>query len=203
MAAKKDRFERAIDIFRKHGGVLRTSQALKEGIHPATFYEMADTSTTIQLSRGLYRLADSPPLSDPDLAVVAIKIPQSVVCLISALAYYELTTQVPHQVYVALTKGAEEPRIDYPPIRTFRFSARAFTEGIDTVPIAGATIKIYNREKTIADCFKFRNKIGIETALEALKFYKESSRLNIGALMRYAAVCRVSNVIRPYLEAIV
>jgi predicted transcriptional regulator of viral defense system len=155
-----------------------------------------------QLSRGIYRLATAKPLGNPDLVTVAMRAPDSVICLISALAFHELTTQIPHEIYVAVARGAEPPRFDYPPVRTFWFTAKAFTEGIEVQRLDAVDVRIYNREKTLADCFKYRNKIGMDIVLEALRLYKQSGRTKIDSLMRYAEVCRVANLIRPYLEAL-
>lgn len=196
------RFDRAVVVFKKHGGILRTAQALRAGIHPTTLYAMRDDGTLEIISRGVYRLADSEPLGNPDLVTVATRIPLGVVCLISALSFHELTTQIPHEVHVALPSGAEEPRLDHPPMRTYRFSGEAFTEGIETHEFDSVNVRIYNPEKTLADCFKFRNRIGLDTAVEAVRFYRDRRPVRIDKLMRYAAICRVKKVIRPYLEAI-
>lgn len=195
-------FERAIKVFRRHGGVLRTSEAIRFGIHPRTLYAMRDVRVLESLSRGLYRIADLPPLSNPDLVAVALKVPTGVICLISALAYHELTTQIPHEVYLALPRGAEPPRLDHPPIRIFWFTGKAFAEGIDTHEVDGVPVRIYGVEKTLADCFKYRNKIGLDTAVEALKGYVSGRRIDIDKLMVYARICRVEKVMRPYLEAL-
>jgi predicted transcriptional regulator of viral defense system len=196
------RFDRAVVVFKKHGGILRTAQAIRAGIHPSTLYAMRDGGTLEIVSRGVYRLADSDPLSNPDLVTVATRIPLGVVCLISALSFHELTTQIPHEVHVALSRGAEEPRLDYPPIRTYRFSGEAFTEGVEIHEFDGVSVRIYNPEKTLADCFKFRNRIGLDTAVEAVRFYRERMPVKVDDLMRYASICRVKKIIRPYLEAI-
>ena len=195
-------FERAIKVFRRHGGVLRTSEAIRLGIHPRTLYAMRDAGVLECLSRGLYRIADLPHLSNPDLVAVALKVPTGVICLISALAYHELTTQIPHEVYLALPRGAEPPRLDHPPIRIFWFTGKAFAEGIDTHEVDGVPVRIYGVEKTLADCFKYRNKIGLDTAVEALKAYVSGRRIDIDKLMVYARTCRVEKVMRPYLEAL-
>src|SRR4030042_7154426 len=163
------RVEKAEKIFRDRGGVLRTGEALDAGIHPRTLYEMQRSGILEQLTRGLYRLADLPPLGNPDLVPVSLKIPNGVICLISALAYHEITTQVPHEVYVALERGTEVPRLDYPPLRIFWFSGQAFTLGIQTYKIDGVRVRIYSPEKTIADCFKYRNKIGLDRDIEGIK----------------------------------
>lgn len=199
---RQDRYERAITVFRRRGGVLRTAEALEAGVHPGTLYAMRDRGILEQVSRGVYRLAEGMPLGNPDLVTVAARIPSGVICLISALSFHELTTQIPHEVYVALPKGAEEPRLSYPPIRTFRFSGGAFTEGIETHDLDGVKVRIYGREKTVADCFKFRNRIGLDTAVEALRFYLEQGKVDLDGLLRLASVCRVEKVMRPYIEAV-
>ncbi len=197
-----NRFEKAKNIFKRHGGVLRMSEALQAGIHRRMLYSMLEAGLIEQLSRGLYRLADLPPLGNPDLVSVSLKVPSGVICLISALAYHEITTQVPHEVYVALERGTEVPRLDYPPLRIFWFSGQAFSHGIETHKIDGVPVRIYRPEKTIADCFKYRNKIGLDTAIEALKLYREKKRFKADDLMQFARVCRVEKVMRPYLEAL-
>lgn len=189
-------------LFQKHGGTLRTSQAIKAGVHPRTLYALRDAGVLECLSRGVYRLASSPPLANPDLVTVSLRAPEGVICLISALAFHRLTTQVPHEVQIALPRGAEPPRIAHPPTRTFWFTGRAFEGGIETHPLDGRRVRIYSPEKTLADCFKYRNKIGLDTALEAIRLYKERRRVKVADLMKYAEVCRVAKVIRPYLEAI-
>lgn len=198
--------EKSVDaakrLFRRHGGVLRTSEALRLGIHPRTLYAMRDEGLLERLSRGLYRLADLPPLGNPDLVAVALKVPSSVICLISALAYHELTTQIPHEVYLALPRGAEPPRLEHPPLRVFWFTGKAFSEGVETHEVDGVPVRIYGAEKTLADCFKYRNKIGLDTAVEALRGYVRGRYAQIDTLMNYARICRVEKVMRPYLEAL-
>jgi predicted transcriptional regulator of viral defense system len=194
--------EQAVAVFRQHGGMLRMAEALRSGIHRRTLYALRDAGLTEQLSRGLYRLADTAPLGNPDLVTVTLKVPKGVICLVSALAFHDLTTQIPHEVYVAIPRNAEATRLDHPPVRSFRFSGLAFSEGIETHRLDGVPIRIYSREKTLADCFKYRNKIGLDTVLEALRLYKQQGRTNVDVLMRYATVCRVTRVMRPYLEAV-
>jgi predicted transcriptional regulator of viral defense system len=196
------RFDRAIIVFRKHGGILRTSKALQAGIHPSTLYAMRDDGTLEAVSRGVYRLADSEPLGNPDLVTVATRVRGGVICLISALAFHEITTQIPHEIHVALQRGAEIPRLDYPPMKLYWVSNKAYSAGVETHELDGVSVHIYSPEKTLADCFKFRNKIGLDTVVEAVRFYRERRNVNVDALMRYAAICRVEKVMRPYLEAI-
>jgi predicted transcriptional regulator of viral defense system len=199
---QKSRFARAVAVFRKHGGILRTAKALQAGIHPSTLYAMRDDGTLETVSRGVYRLADTEPMGNPDLVTVATRVQGGVICLISALAFHELTTQIPHEVHVALQRGAESPRLEYPPIKIYWFSGQAYSAGVETHELDGVSVRIYSPEKTLADCFKFRNKIGLDTVVEAVRFYRERRSVNVDALMQYAAICRVEKVMRPYLEAI-
>jgi predicted transcriptional regulator of viral defense system len=194
--------EQARQLFRDHGGTLRTREVLRAGVHPRTLYAMQSSGELERLARGLYRLAGLPPLSDPDLATVAKCVPQGVICLISALAYHELTTQIPHEVHLALPRTARHPTLKFPPLRVFRFSRQAFEAGIETHTIDGLPVRIYSPEKTLADCFKFRNKIGLDVAIEALRAYRGRRRRRLQEVLRCARLCRVENVIRPFLEAI-
>jgi predicted transcriptional regulator of viral defense system len=199
----KGPFAAASTIFRRHGGILRMSEAIRQGISKRTLYAMRDEGVLEQLSRGLYRLASLPGLEAPDLVTAASRVPNGVICLISALAYHELTTQVPHAVDVAISKGTETPRVDYPPINVYWFSGKAFSEGIETPKIDGVALRIYSAEKSIADAFKFRNKIGMEVALEALRTWLTRRGVRVEDLLAQARNCRVERVIRPYLEAVV
>lgn len=207
MPARRTKLEnsalaKAKAVFRKHGGIMRMAIAVQSGVHRNTLYAMRDAGVIEQLSRGLFRLADAPPLANPDLVTVARRVPRGVICLISALALHDLGTQIPHEVWLAVPRDSEPPRVDYPPIRVFRYTDTAFTEGIEIKKIDDTPVRVYSREKTLADCFKYRNKVGLDTAVEALKAYKQQGRIDTDALMRYAQTCRVANVIRPYLEAV-
>ena len=192
--------EKAISIFKQHN-TLQTSQAIRLGIAPRTLYALRDTGQIIELTRGVYRLADAPPLSQTDLVQVTLRIPKGVICLISALAFHNLTIQIPHEVYVALPLDAEKPRLTYPPVRLFWLSPQTYSAGIQEHTLDGVTVRLYNREKTIADCFKYRNKVGLNVALEALK-----EGLGQGckpdSIMDFARLDRVERIIRPYLEAL-
>jgi len=195
-------FDKAKTLFRCHGGLLRTSEALRLGIHPRTLYAMRDAGVLEQLGRGLYRLTALPPLGAPDLVAITRRVPAGVICLISALAFHELTTQIPHAVYIALARGTEPPRLDCPPVRIFWFTGDAFTEGIATHTLDHVLVPVYTPEKTLADCFKYRNKLGLDVAVEALKLYRRRQRLNLDELLRCARICRVEKVMRPYVEAL-
>ena len=198
---KPETIENALDTFRQHENILRTSQAIQLGIAPRTLYAMHESGLLVKVTRGVYRLAEAEPLSNADLLQVALRISKGVICLISALSYHNLTTQIPHQVYVALPLDAEKPRLNYPPVRLFWLSKPVYSAGVEEHLMDGTTVSIYSREKTIADCFKYRNKIGLEVALEALKEGLIQG-CKIEAIMEYARIDRVEIVIRPYMEAL-
>ncbi|MEN6306169.1 MAG: type IV toxin-antitoxin system AbiEi family antitoxin domain-containing protein [Anaerohalosphaeraceae bacterium] len=200
MYVSKEKIEQAKNVFRRHGGILRTADALKEGIHPRTLYVMRDDNELDVLCRGTYRLAELDPLDQQDLVTVASKVKSGVICLISALSFHEITTQVPHEIYVAIGRTMAYPKLKYPPTRFFRFSEDAFHAGVKIHKISGIEVKIYSPEKTIADCFKYRNKIGLDVAIEALKFWRKKNNARIDKLIEYAKICRVYNVIKPYVE---
>ena len=162
---------------------------------------MRDAGELEQLARGVYRLAELPPLSNPDLATVAKRVPQGVVCLISAMAFHELTTQIPHVIHLAVPRNTRTPKIAHPPLQVYRFSAEAFKAGVEMHSIEGIDVRVYSAEKTLADCFKYRNKIGLNVALEALRTYRGRRGARLQRVLEYARICRVESVIRPYLEA--
>jgi predicted transcriptional regulator of viral defense system len=199
---RENAFVKAAAIFRGHGGVLRTMEALELGVHPRTLYAMRDAGMLEQLGRGLFRLSELPPLGNPDLVAVGLRVPEGVICLISALAVHEITTQIPHEVHIALRRGAETPRLEHPPVRVFWFTGTAFDEGIETRELDGVAIRVYGAAKTVADCFKYRNKLGLDVALEALKLYLKRRAGSVDDLVRFASVCRVEKVMRPYVEAL-
>jgi predicted transcriptional regulator of viral defense system len=191
----------AISVFNEHGGTLRTREALAAGIHRRTLYAMRDSGALDHIGRGLFRLAGMAPLSEPDLITVAKKVPQAVFCLITALAFHGLTAQIPHEVQIALPRTARQPRLDYPPIKAFRFSTNSFATGVETHQIDGVSIRVYSADKTLADAFKYRNKIGLDIAIEALRNYRKRRKPQFQKVLEFARICRVERVIRPYLEA--
>ena len=162
---------------------------------------MRDAGLVEEVSRGLYRLPDMLPMGNLDLVTVALRVPESIICLISALAFFEITTQVPHEVHIARTKGAEPPRLMQPPVRVFWFGQKAFSAGIETHVIDAVPVRIYCLEKTIADCFKFRNKIGLDVALEALRNSLQDKICTRDEIWHFAKINRVTRIIRPYMEA--
>jgi predicted transcriptional regulator of viral defense system len=193
--------EKAKQLIREKSGIIRTADALRAGIHRRTLYELRDAGELAQISRGVYRLADQPPISNVDIVTVAARIPRAVVCLVSALAFHDITTQIPHSVSIALEKGAEPPRLDYPPLTVHRFSGGALTEGVQEHVVDGVTVRVYAPEKTLADCFRFRNQLGMDVVLEAMKLYRARRTFDVGDLLKYARICRVGTVMKPYIEA--
>lgn len=155
-----------------------------------------------RVGRGLYRLPDAQGSEFESLATVATKVPQAVFCLLTALQFHELTTQLPRQIWIAMPRGSHAPRIDYPPIKMVQMTGAVYTEGIEEVERDGVTLRVYSVPKTVADCFKHRNKIGLDVALEALKDARRGAKASADELWHFAKVCRVSNVMRPYLEVL-
>lgn len=190
-------------IFNDHNGILRASKAIRLGVPKHVFYEMVKTGELVREAQGIYRLSDTESLGYPDLVQISLRVPKAVFCLISALYFHELTTQIPHQIYFALPRDVKTPKIQNPPIRVFHFSQKSYKEGIVEHELDGVKVNIYNREKTIADCFKFREKIGMDVALEAVKDYLKQPQPNISLLLKYARINHVEKIMRPYLEALI
>ena len=193
---------RAADLFRRHGGIMRMADIVRAGITRNTLYSMRDSGLVVQMARGLYRLAEMAPLSQSDLVTVAAKVPRAVVYLVSALSFHEMTTQIPHEVWIAIPRNSEPPRLNYPPIRVSRLTDIAFKTGIEKHAVDGKTVSVYSREKTLADCFSRRNEVGLDVAIEALKLYMARGKAKVDLIMEYATQLRVAKTMRPYLEAI-
>lgn len=202
MQPEKTQKERVLDLVKKLG-VVRTSDLSDRGLHHESLRRLCKDGVLIKTGRGLYELADADVTEHHSLALVGKKIPNAVVCLLSALQFHDIGTQSPSKVWIAIDRRAGKPKMDYPPVRIVRFTGHALDDGIETHGIEGVTVKIYNPAKTVADCFKYRNKIGIDVALEALRECLREQRCTNDALWHYAKVCRVANVMRPYLEAVV
>jgi predicted transcriptional regulator of viral defense system len=193
--------QRVLQLVRKNGW-LRASDLADAGVPRAVLTRMAASGQLERAARGLYRLPDSGSSEHEGLVTVASKVPQAVVCLLSALQFHGLTTQLPWQVWFAMPRGSHVPRLEYPPIRMVQFTGEAYTQGIETHERDGVKLHVYSVAKTVADCFKHRNKIGMDVALEALKDARAQGRASFDNLWRCAKVCRVSNVMRPYMEAV-
>lgn len=190
-----------VGLFRAHGGLLRLTDALALGLNRYQFYKLRDEGVIKPVSRGLYRLADMPPARHPDLVAVASRFPKAVLCLVSALAWHDLTTQIPRAYDLAVERNARLPNQEYPPVRGYRFSGKRFTSGIEHHEVDGIDLRVYNREKTLADCFAYRNSVGMDVVLEAVKLYQQRHRPDYPKILEYARICRVDKIMQPYLEA--
>lgn len=182
-------------------GIVRPMDLEALGIPRAVLTRMAAAGEVERVGRGLYRLPTLGSEHD-SLIAVATKVPQAVFCLLTALQFHELTTQLPRQIWIAMPRGSHTPRIDYPPIKMVQFAGEAYSTGIEEVERDRTTLRVYSVAKTVADCFKHRNKIGLDVALEALKETRKKGKASADDLWHYAKLCRVANVMRPYLEAI-
>lgn len=155
-----------------------------------------------RVGRGLYMLPQAEISAHHSLVEASQRVPHGVVCLLSALQFHGLTTQAPFEVWLAIANKAHLPRVQQPPLRIVRFSGAALTAGVEEMLLEGIPVKIYNPAKTVADCFKYRHKIGLDVALEALKDYRRQQQGTVAELWRYAEICRVTTVLKPYLEAL-
>lgn len=183
-------------------GLLRPKDLDAMGVPRVTLTRMTAAGLLEKVGRGLYRLPDHSPTENESLLTVARRVPQAVFCLLTALQFHELTTQLPRQVWIAMPRGSHAPRLDYPPIRMVQFTGEAYSAGIEVVERDGVALRVYSVAKTVADCFKHRNKIGLDVALEALKEARAQRKATADDLWHCAKVCRVAQVMRPYLEAI-
>lgn len=190
-----------IGFFKSNGGIVRFSAITKAGFHPDSLNILEKEKKVEKIARGLYRLANYDFGEHPDLVIASLQAPGGVICLLSALSFHEATVEIPKYVDVAIPRGTHAYRIKYPPVRFYRFDAETWMSGIEEHKIEGCKIKVYNLAKTIADCFKFRNKIGINIAREALKVAITEKKIKPKEIMQYAKICRVDNIIKPILEA--
>lgn len=186
----------------KTSSILRTRDLEAHGIWRANLRDYVEQGILTRVGRGLYTLVGVEAGENHSLAEVGKRVPQGTVCLLSALRFHGLTTQQPHETWLALDGKARSPKADSLALRIVRFTGSALSEGREEHVIEGVPVKIYNPAKTVADCFKFRNKIGLDVALEALRETWRARRCGMSELMRYARVCRVANVMRPYLESL-
>ena len=184
--------------------VLRAREVAAQGIHTGTLTRLARAGTLERVGPGRYRLAQQPRVTEyHDLAVAATSVPQAVVCLISALQFHGIGTQLPAEVWIAVPRGTRVPRLSTPPLRVVHISPDVFDRGIEPHRIEGQTVRVYSVARTIADCFRFRNSVGLDVALEALAEAWRGKRVDLDELHRLATTLRVQRVMQPYLEAIV
>lgn len=186
----------------KSRGLLRAREVERAGASRSTLAQLIQDGQLQRVSRGLYSVPDRAPSEHDTLAEVVAKSSQGVICLISALRFHELTTQQSSEIWLAIPHKAHPPKMDYPPLHIVHMSGEAMTQGIDVVNVFGSPVRVFGVAKTVADCFKFRNKIGLDVALEALRESWLAKRTTMDELWRYAQICRVANVMRPYMESL-
>jgi predicted transcriptional regulator of viral defense system len=192
----------ALKAFREKGGTLRTRDLIARGVHTDALYALRDSGRVVELGRGLYRVADAGEAEHPDLAVVAARAPGAAVCLISALSYHGITTQVPSSVHLAVPRASYHGIKLSIPVTVYRFDPKTFNAGLETHDMGGLPVRIYGAARSVVDCFKFRNRLGLDIALEALRLARQRKRVQNKDLLRYARLLRVEKPITPYLQAI-
>ncbi len=193
--------QQVLDIAREKG-ILRPRDLAAYGIAREYLRRLQQRGLLVRSARGLYILPDADLTERHMLAEACKRVPHGVICLLSALQFHGLTTQAPFEIWMALSPAARRPHVESPPLRIVRFSGLAFTEGVENHTVEGVPVRVYNPAKTVADCFKYRNKIGLDIALEALREVWRERRASMDELWRYAKIDRVANVMRPYLESL-
>lgn len=196
------RDNKLLEFFKRQGGIVRYFDIESAGFHHDTLRSLLRSRRVHKLQRAVYKLAEIEDLVNPDLVMTALKAPQGVVCLISALAFYEVTDEIPRRVDLAIPRGSHANKIVHPPVRYYRFGPETWKAGIEEHDIAGQKVRIYSLAKTLADCFKFRNRIGFDVAQKALKVAVSEKGVSPTKILEYAKICRVANIIRPYLESL-
>ena len=187
----------------REAGMIRVRDLRERGIHHEHLRRLVSAGQLVRLGRGIYGPTDNEPSQNHSLAQVSKQIPQAVICLLSALRFHETGTQNPFDVWIAIDRRTRKPSISHPSLRVVRFSGPSLTEGIEQHEVERIPVKVYCLAKTIADCFKYRNKIGTDVAIEALREGIRNRSVTADDIWQYAKICRVSSVIRPYLEAMV
>jgi len=200
--AQENLSRKLIDYVREKG-MIRSRELGDLGIPRVYLSRLVHDGHLERVSRGLYQIAESDITEHFTMVQTAKRLPHGVACLLSALSFHNFTTQLPFQVWIAVERGKWEAGLKDLPLRIFEFSGKSFHEGIEAHTIQGVTVKVYCPAKTVADCFKYRNKIGLDVALEALRECQREKKCTGDDLWHFARVCRVSNVMRPYMEAMV
>ena len=201
MPTNNTQTQRVLELARQRG-LLRASHLQELGIARVLLSRLTASGQLERVGRGVYRLADSQGAAYESLATIAVKVPQAVFCLLTALQIHELTTQLPRQVWIAMPQGSHVPKMAYPPVKMVQFSGEAYAQGIEVARADQVELRVYGVAKTIADCFKHRNKVGLDVAIEALKEALAANKSNADDLWRFAKISRVANVMRPYLETL-
>lgn len=193
--------QRLLDLARARG-ILRPRDLDKDSIPRVTLTRLVRQGALERVARGLYRHPDQGPTEHEGLVTVAAVAPQAVFCLLTALQFHGLTTQLPRQVWITLPQGSHPPRVAYPPLRTIQATGATYSEGIEVIKHQGVSLRVYNPAKTVADCFKHRSKVGLDVAIEALRDVRAQRKASADELWHFAKIDRVWNIMRPYLEAI-
>jgi len=195
--------QKLIDFFQQHHGVARFSAILNAGFHPDVLRMLQQEGKVEKIARGLYRITRYPFSSYPDLIIASLQAPRGIICLLSALAFHEATNEIPRFIDIAIPAGTRANKITYPPVKFYRFSPRVWELGIEQHQFNGHKIRVYCLAKTLADCFKFRNKIGANIVREALKIAISEKNIKPQEILKYAKVCRVDRIIKPLLEILI
>lgn len=205
MIKTSDNQSKALDYARKHGP-FRPRDVADLGVHPEDIRRLCHKGLLTRISRGLYELADAEPTTNQTLIEACKRIPQGVVCLLSALRFHEIGTQLPHKVWLAIPSKAARPRVEYPSVELTYLMDRIYREGIEEHRTPGGVVRVYSVAKTLVDCFRFRNKVGIDVAVEALRevvMHRQRYGITVGQITEVARRCRVGKVMLPYIEALI
>ena len=202
-AIMNKKHEKIIKVFKINNGYARSKDILAEGIHPRDIKNILDKGLIIKVKNGLYKLTDIPVISNQSFIDLARAVPEGVICLLSALSYYELTTFNPSIISMAIYRKSWRPKIEYPPVEFYYFSTKQFEAGINEIKIKPHKVRIYCPEKTICDCFRYRNKLGLDIAKEGLSEYLKQKDRNLEKLVEYAEICRVKPLLQTWLNAMI
>ncbi|MBD3393424.1 MAG: transcriptional regulator [Chitinivibrionales bacterium] len=202
MKHQKTTWQNRIIELAKRNGIVRPRDIEHHGMPREYLLRLTKQGTLERIGRGLYALPGSLHSESRQMAEIAKRVPQGVVCLLSALQYHNLTTQLPHETWLALESPGWRPKVDYPPVRIVWMTRKPFEFGVEEHRIDRVQVRVYGVAKTVADCFKFRNKIGIDVAIEALREVRQHKTVSMDSLWEAAKVCRVTRIMRPYMEAI-
>ena len=193
---------KALKFLRQRPGIHKTGEFLAAGVYNRTLYRLRDKGTLVKVGYGLYRLAEKEPVQHSVYAELSWRIPKGVFCLISALDFHQIGTQEPYKHWIALPRGAHKPKIREYDIQYAFYKDKAYETGIEKHIVEGVEVRVYNPAKTVVDCFKHRNKIGLEVAIEALREAVRAKKATIPEIIRYAELFRMKNVMMPYLEGL-
>ena len=195
--------DKVLNIFKNQYGYAYLKDLKNEGIHTDKIRKLVQQGVIEKVKSGLYKLVDMPMLANQGMIDICMAMPKAVICLHSSLSYYELTTTAPERIMIALPREEKPAKVQYPPVQVFYFSDTNYRSGVEEKKTASGIFKIYNIEKTIVDCFRYRNKLGLDVAREGLRNYIKKSDYDLNKLIRIAKSGRIYTIIRPYLEALV